>query len=168
MKDIVYIVTSGCYSDYSIDAVFKDKAKAEFYCKCHTDCEIEEWNLSDGDTFTPFNHVSIIFSIRQDRDLRDNYFNFKCSAIEDSKFYLKNRDSVSVYAKDWIEIALHRRLPNNYDEEKIKAKYTKVFQDLRAEILYLVSELNLDSWENRKLAAKYIEEYIKGKFGIEE
>lgn len=64
MEDIVYIVTSGNYSDYTIDAVFKDKAKAEFYCKCHRECSIEEWNFSDSDTFTPFNHViNSIFDI---------------------------------------------------------------------------------------------------------
>lgn len=39
---MIYIVTSGEYSDYSIDAVFQDKNKAEAYCKCHPDAEIEE------------------------------------------------------------------------------------------------------------------------------
>ena len=167
MEDIIYIVTSGSYSDYKIDGVFKDKSKAELYCKCHSGCGIEEWELSDEDIFTPFNHVSIHFDTRQDAGRDNNYFIFECSAIEDSDFYLKNQDSVTVYDKDWIEVWLYRRLPNNYDKEQIRLKYTKVFQDLRAEILYLVSELNCDSWEDRELASKCIEDYIKGRFGIE-
>lgn len=46
----VYIVTSGCYSDYTIDAVFTDKKKAEMYCAMHpsNDQEIEEWETEDA------------------------------------------------------------------------------------------------------------------------
>jgi len=45
----VYIVTSGCYSDYSIDAVFTDRKKAEMYCAIHNveDQDIEEWETED-------------------------------------------------------------------------------------------------------------------------
>lgn len=45
---IVYIVTSGEYSDYGINAVFDNKTQAELYCAAHDDGfnipEIEEWD----------------------------------------------------------------------------------------------------------------------------
>lgn len=45
----VYIVTSGCYSDYHINAVFLDKAQAEYYCALHKleDADIEEYDTDD-------------------------------------------------------------------------------------------------------------------------
>lgn len=45
----IYIATSGCYSDYSIDAVFTDRKKAEMYCAIHNqvDQDIEEWETED-------------------------------------------------------------------------------------------------------------------------
>lgn len=46
----VYIVTSGCYYDYHIDAVFEDIKKAEIYCAMNPeeDQEIEEWETEDA------------------------------------------------------------------------------------------------------------------------
>ena len=50
----IYIVTSGEYSDYHINAVFSTKEEAEKYCALNnkagdnwTDCEIEEWDTQD-------------------------------------------------------------------------------------------------------------------------
>lgn len=40
----VYIVTSGEYSDYHIDAVFDNMEQAELYCAVHECGEIEEWD----------------------------------------------------------------------------------------------------------------------------
>ena len=31
----IYVVTSGCYSDYSIEDVFLDKKKAQYFAKFH-------------------------------------------------------------------------------------------------------------------------------------
>lgn len=167
MNDKVYVVTSGCYSDYCIDAVFKDKSKAENYCSCHEDCEIEEFNFSDNDIFTPFDCVVINFRICNDYREDRVIFSFKHLAKEDSEWYMKNRESVSAY-NDYINICLWRRLPNKYNEESIKKKYTKVYQDLRAEILYLLSESDCSSYEKRRIVNENMEEYIKNKFGIEE
>lgn len=48
MKKKIYIVTSGEYSDYSIDAVFTTKEKAVDYVEQHgTDYNIEEYNLDE-------------------------------------------------------------------------------------------------------------------------
>lgn len=57
MMKTIYIVTSGCYSDYSIDAVFSTKEKAEAYIVSLNEpkdkygpSQIEEYELDeDGD-----------------------------------------------------------------------------------------------------------------------
>ena len=47
-KKIIYIVTSGEYSDYTIDAVFTTKEKAVDYVEQHgTDYNIEEYELDE-------------------------------------------------------------------------------------------------------------------------
>ena len=168
MGEVVYVVTTGCYSDYHVEAVFKDKSKAEYYCTCHEDCEIEEYGLSDDNVFTPFESVIINFEIYQDKNREDRVsFRFRHLAKEDAKWYMENRESVSVY-EGHISICLWRRLPNNYDEEKIREKYTKAYQDLRSEILYLVSESDCSSYDKRKVVDENLQKYIEWRFGIEE
>ena len=39
----VYVVTSGCYSDYQIEAVFTDPDKANAYANLDSDREVEEY-----------------------------------------------------------------------------------------------------------------------------
>ena len=168
MAETLYIVTAGDYSDYHIEAVFKDKNKAEFYCTCHENCEIEEFGFSDDNIFTPFESVIINFYIYTDKSREDKaIFKFRHLSKEDDRWYMKNRNSVSAYG-DWINICLYRRLPDNYDEEKIRQKYTKVCQDLKAEILYFVSEYDLSTYEKRRICDENLRKYIEGKFGIEQ
>lgn len=168
MAKTLYIVTAGCYSDYHIKAVFEDRTKAEYYCTCHEECEIEEYGLSDDNIFTPFESVVINFDIYKDKRREDKInFRFRHLAKEDASWYMENRETVTVYDHGWISICLWRRLPDNYDEEKIKQKYTKVCQDLKAEILYFISEYNCSSYEKRKICSEDLYEYIKGRFGIE-
>lgn len=52
--NIAYVVTSGSYSDYGVDAVFSTKAKAQLYIDIHGGCEysIEEFNL-DPEVYQP-------------------------------------------------------------------------------------------------------------------
>jgi len=48
MEQKIYIVTSGCYSDYVINAVFTTKEKAVEYVEQHgTDYNIEEYDLDE-------------------------------------------------------------------------------------------------------------------------
>lgn len=48
MEQKIYIVTSGCYSDYVINAVFSTKEKAVDYVEQHgTRYDIEEYNLDE-------------------------------------------------------------------------------------------------------------------------
>ena len=168
---MVYIVTSGDYSDYSIDAVFQDKNKAEAYCKCHPDAGIEEWEFFDDNIYTPYNVVCI------DMDISGNakkiYFNFQTLSKEDADYYMANQDRVTVYDAQHISLYLIRILPKNYNKENIKDKYTKVFYDLISEIKYVLSDIGLsndfmkDDYDKRQDAAQIVKEFIAGKFGIE-
>lgn len=168
---MIYIVTSGCYSDYGIDAVFQNRDKAKDYCRCHPNAEIEEWQFFDDNIYTPFNIVRILMRIYSNGD-NNVYFDFGTLSKEDDGCYMSNRNSVSMYSNH-IEIHLRRLLPQNYDEEIIREKYKKVFYDLFPEIKYILSELGVfskddfNNWEEYKYVKKYIEEYIEGKFGIE-
>lgn len=47
MSKIIYVVTSGDYSDYSIDGIFSTKLIAEIFIGNNGRGEIEEWEL-DG------------------------------------------------------------------------------------------------------------------------
>lgn len=162
--ETVYIVTSGEYSYYHIEAVFKNKSKAETYCSCHRNCEIEEYDFSDNEIYTTFNIVSIEFKINHGRD--EINFNFEQLA-KDCCYTERNYDYVSVSNRNHIYISLTRLLPNNYNEQAIRDKYTKVYQDLKAEILYMVSEHDFSTYEKVSQCNKDIKEFIKGKFGIE-
>ena len=44
----VYVVTSGCYSDYRIERVFSTRELAEEFCDRDYDCGVEEYEL-DGE-----------------------------------------------------------------------------------------------------------------------
>jgi len=43
----VYLVTSGSFEEYSIDAVFSDRAKADAYVNGSPNFNIEEWELDE-------------------------------------------------------------------------------------------------------------------------
>lgn len=46
MERNIYVITSGSYSDYGVEAVFMDKEKAEFYEKYNKDCSIEIYEIA--------------------------------------------------------------------------------------------------------------------------
>ena len=169
---MIYIVTSGDYSDYGIDAIFQSKDKANAYCSCHPDAKIEEWKFFDNNIYTPFNVVNINMNIYPNNTQRI-LFNFQTLSKEDAKFYLVNKDNVSVYSTGHIDVHLIRILPEKYNEENIKNKYTKVFYDLMPEIKYLISDIGLsndimkNNYDQLKYASKLVENFIAGKFGIE-
>lgn len=162
----IYIVTAGDYSDYHIEAIFKDKEKAEAYCKCHKDCGIEDFDFSDDNIYTVFNYVKIQYNIYLNRDLDNNlYIQFGRLTKEDDDYLDRNEEYVNVYS-DWLSIVIIRKLPEVYDEDEIREKYTKALHDLHAEVKYMLSEQDTSSYEKEKIAENNILEAIKDKFGI--
>ena len=164
MSDKVYIVTSGCYSDYGIDAVFKDKSKAELYCDCHRGSIIEEYDFMDDNVFTPVNIMNITFEIEKNGIEKIN-LSFD-RVVKENYNHIFNVKHVLAFP-DHIVISLCKLLPDNYNEEYIQNKYIKAYRDLKAEIHYMMSQYDLDILKNRDMCAKNIEEYLKDKFNIE-
>lgn len=69
----VYLVTSGTYSDYGVEAIFLDRQNAEAYCAArdtHSNCydlhSIEEWDNSDGNISVLPN--SVVYVWRADKN----------------------------------------------------------------------------------------------------
>lgn len=163
----VYVVTAGSYSDYHIEAVFKDRAKAEAYCNCHLGCQIEDFGFSDDNVYTIFNYVDIEYIIEFNKDVNDRLgIEFGRLTKEDDDCYNKNDASVSVL-NCAVVINITRKLPEVYDEDKIREKYTKILHDLRAEVEYMLSEQDTSSCEKTRIAEDNILKAIKSKFEFE-
>lgn len=142
----VYIVSSGCYSDYAIDRVFLDRENAEKYIKLtdnHWDsCRIEEYDTDDNKEFTEIVYIDgeyikgsqsssdkdrIEVKIKRTNTLDDTEENVKQNYFYQSDYFGK-------------QIIIRRVINNNnFDEEKIIKKYKKVLYDLMVQIEYLMS-----------------------------
>jgi len=67
----VYIITEGEYSDYHIERVFLDRAKAEAYTNFHPFAYIEEYETDDDNFVVPstvFFRTTAVFWIVEDAD----------------------------------------------------------------------------------------------------
>lgn len=158
MEEKIYIVTSGEYSDYHINAVFKDENKAKAYCECHEDCEIEEYGFNDDNIYTPFNVVRIQCSYRNWWMASRPSFSFKIRAEEDETYMRENKSYVQMYGSN-IDLIIIRRLPEKYNEDFIREKYTKVCHDIMSEIKYMLEESGYSTTMDYK-QKKEIEENI--------
>lgn len=171
MADKVYIVTSGYYSEYGINAVFLNKEKAKMYCATRNGGRseyytIEEWNLSDKNTYTPKKSMEVNMFVKNSK--KRITFNYYTSALEDDKYHYQNNGYISVWGFDNYEIRLKRKLPDDYEEWEIEEKYERVMNDINAEVKYIISELCDASYEEREKMFKQIEQAIAEKYGLEE
>ena len=130
----VYVVTSGCYSDYTIEKVFTDRAKAEEYAEWLRDSNpVEEYETEDD--LVVDKYYKIIISMR----VYDNYsdeptvFIFKeCFKNEWNNSYTSYMD-YHKYGGRYFEIGISRLIPaQNWNEEFYRNKYTKAIYDLAA------------------------------------
>ena len=139
----VYIVTSGTYSDYHIDAVFKNREKAELYCECHDKCEIETWEYGDEDIYSTYDYVFVAANIYIDENTYNIKYTYSKASEEDDP-YKKNSTYVMSYAgkefkRKRAEIYLYRELPKDYSKMQVEQKYEKVIEDLMYELKYEIS-----------------------------
>ena len=92
MEKKIYIVTSGDYSEYNINAVFTTKEKANEYIQQHgTEYRVEEYNLDE--------EVDKEVKLwRIDISLKDNsLIEVSALAYRDKDYQDKRRDTCSVY-----------------------------------------------------------------------
>lgn len=78
----VYVVTSSCYSDYQIEAIFSNKEKATKFIetsKMHSpDAEIEEYEINKS----PSDFIYIIIGMKRNRDTIKSHRVFNSQIIE--------------------------------------------------------------------------------------
>ena len=168
MKNKVYVVTAGCYSDYRIVRIFFDKNKAEKYAEGLYDInEVEEWNVDD---FECDKYVRISLSMDFDKKfiLKTNSLNkpnFTVSKVNEID-HLSNAydfgEKVTKYSfQKEIEYCIlvvrtYYRDLNDKQIEKQKSKLEKYVLDLRNQIQHLVE---CENWTE-----KMINEWLKSKY----
>lgn len=156
MEEKIYIV----FNYGSVGAVFKNKEKAEQYCKCHENTIVEEYFFDDSKTFTPFNIATAEFMIDiscLSKDKFDITFQKKC--IEETyDYYLKNNGSAtfdrrasisSWFGQNNYDYYIYGRfykiLPDSFSEDTIKDEMFKTFQDLKEKFTDLLSKYRNNS-----------------------
>lgn len=120
----IYIVTSGEYSDYEIEAVFTDKRQAELYCatKRHEYMTIEEWETdavkmeSDKE---PLRYWRMTFDIKGDRH----------SVLYDEGYTFTENKKIRICYGCYEALLT---TPVDYSEEKVK----KIMYDFIAQWKY--------------------------------
>ena len=142
----VYIVTSGEYSDYHIDACFSTKQKAQEFIKnaektkeFWTEPRIEEWDL-DGD-IDIVDVVNIFYTFTS--PLSKTNHNEKVESRVDKSVRCKVYESIEFYGFDYNTLHIHEIAnPNKTIEEEI-ARLTKVAYDTAKKINYLYKVENI-------------------------
>lgn len=169
MIDTVYVVTSGRFSDYYIEAVFKDKTKAEFFCSCREDCRIQAYHPKDSCTFTPYNVMCIVFDIFEYSGEFETQINFEFRRLskEDAPYLVKNDEEIWMLSSNYIRCHIIRRLPDNYDENQLKDKYTVIYENIRVKLMRLIESYNLNSIDGRNRMKIQLAECLREQFGIE-
>lgn len=166
MADKVYIVTSGVYSDYRIRAVFKDYDNARLYCAHFNDCRVEEYHFEDDDNWSTYNYVEVYLEAQLEKEPSVLCF-YGHSCVKYDSYHCNEHNHFSLH-NDSLVVAMVRRLPNEYSRQDVKNMYTKIWNDMLAELKYLTSDFDLDSIKQRVECAERVNEYLKGKFGIED
>lgn len=136
----IYIVTCGSYSDYRIDKVFTDKAKAEEYRKwCYDANDVEEYDTEDDCQFDKYYKIFVSYRVH------DNEINNKPDIMvercSDRRCSYTIVDDCHRYGGKYIDIHICRYIPEtNWNEEFYVNKYTKAIYDFAAQARQLLSE----------------------------
>ena len=128
-KEKVYIVTSGSYSDYSIEKVFKSEEKAKIYSSTISDSRIEEYVFADDLVQGTLDDIFYVYSLTL-------YFdNTQKSIDERYKFYLSRtpsrimKDKIRDEKRTQIESNTIKELSTIILKEENFEKALKIAQD---------------------------------------
>ncbi len=141
----IYIVTSGCYSEYMIEKVFSNRAAAEEFKKWHNITnDIEEYEVfaeplekHEGEKAMFIRVQGTVYS----EAVVDIKYVIRPALIREGGTtqhnglvdYNKHSGSFTLYNEHFIPVA-------NWDEEKYKAKFTKALYDLAGIIKAMFAE----------------------------
>lgn len=132
----VYVVTTGCYSDYQIDKIFTDRQKAENYKEWTYDAnEIEEYETEDNIVFEKFYQVVVRYTehLMPYDNTEPSVTITKCQSVDkydtSSCYFSLNRWS----QKSVFDLTMVRFVPEqNWNEEFYVNKYKKAMYDYLA------------------------------------
>lgn len=147
----IYIVTSGCYSDYHIEKVFTDKNKAEEYKEWLYDAnDIEEYETEDDLIVNKFYNINVSADVYPNGILGPDVRIVKRLNTNNPSNYFYD------YGK-YFKLSINRCVAEeNWNEEFYVNKYTKALYDLIAIVKY-----HLSNGIPHQLVNKLINEQIK-------
>ena len=133
----VYVVTSGIYSDYSIERVFLDKNKASEYAEWlgNDHVTVEEYDTSDNDYINKQYYVRVTLKWYKNKEEKISTTSYRhCESDYNYNYYTN-------YGVTGDELVVVRTVnADNYDEQYYKDKLTKHIYDLKAYVEYLKTE----------------------------
>lgn len=146
MGQKVYIVTAGTYSDYHIERVFLDRAKAETYTQLVRETDswyadsvwVNDYDISDYVIMSKGYYVDFSYYIPGLEEMYNN--NGIGGTYEmDVESYIKGEGDVHLKNETAYmngQIYLTRPINGDFDREHLAAKYLKVCEDIAAQIKY--------------------------------
>lgn len=159
----VYIVTSGCYSDYGIEACFSTKEKAQEYINnskktknySYRDIGIEEYELDGKTEIVTVIKVFMKFTSPFSKNKRDEEINVKVEQeIECDVF--KCWAKTEIYGDDSQYLHIIRIANPNKDIEEEKKRVIKIAYDTVKRIKYLYEVENVKTWEKMRKRIKEV------------
>ena len=99
MKEKVYIVTQGDYSDYHIEKVFKDIEKARLYALAHSDREVEVYEIDDDEIETGKNLITVEYNFNENRIHNIQFSSKPCLPYVDNEWWPCFKFQVSITNK---------------------------------------------------------------------
>ncbi len=128
----VYIVTTGSYSDYTIEKVFTDKAKAEEYKEWLYDSnDIEEYETEDDFEVSKFYKIIVSYTVDDRRETVPEVYIHRCAKEDVYSCHIGY--SEYRFSGESFRISMIRFIPEqNWNEEFYRNKYTKAIYDLAA------------------------------------
>lgn len=149
----VYVVTSGCYSDYCIEKIFTDKQKAEEYKEWVVDAnDVEEYETSDDLMYNKYYKIIVTHTerdmecdntspaIRIEKCLEANRYTFFGVSYHDYSYI--------PYTKAQFGLTMIRFVPEqNWNEEFYRNKYTKAMYDYAA----IAKQKRFEGWSEKDI-----------------
>lgn len=147
----IYIVSTGDYSDYSIEKVFSSREKAEKYIsfrKNSNEYQIEEFEVNDESDFEQIKCLWASYELDEGKEKFRLHFNSSTTLDTTEK-----DERCTVYSeynsKDHKSITIRRVIKSDtYDETFLRNKYQQVCRDLYAKIKSLK---DLEGWDTKMI-----------------
>jgi len=163
----VYIVTSGCYSEYRIEKVFTNREKAEKYVLFHSggydEPKIEEYETEGDFDFYQIKYFYARYEVDEGEEKFHMNFNFTTS-LDTSEEEASDTYYFEYHSRDHKCLIIKRVIRSEpYDESALENKYKQVCRDLYSKIKSLREiegwdEKMVQEWLNEN-AKKYVPEF---------